>query len=244
MFRVVFVMDIFNRTVVLAKGGIREKYRPVSDSSVICSSSDPLEIVNALRPREVYIADLNALQEKGSRETNAEVVRELSLRTDTMLDFGISSPEQIEEALSISKTAIIGTETGTLSAIKDAVLKHPHLISVSIDMKHGKILKKDPEIPGNPFELIKIINNLPIKDLIFLDLDRVGTASGFDPEFLLKLVECSKNSVLLAGGVRNMEDILTLERLGIKGALVATAAHSGFISPEILRSGFKLDNKQ
>ena len=47
MFRVVFVMDIFNRSVVLAKGGVREKYLPVSDSSAVCSSSDPVDIVEA-----------------------------------------------------------------------------------------------------------------------------------------------------------------------------------------------------
>ena len=244
MFRVVFVMDIFNRSVVLAKGGVREKYRPVSDSSVICNSSDPLEIIDTLRPREVYIADLNTLQEKGSRETNSEIIRKLSLKTDTMLDFGVSSYEQIEEALSLSKTVIVGTETGTISAIKDTALKHPHRISVSIDMKHEKVLKKDPEIPENPFEIVKIFNDLPIKDLIFLDLDRVGTSSGFDPEFLLKLVACSRHSVLLAGGVRNMDDLFTLDSLGIKGALVATAVHSGRVPPEVMSFGFKSNNRQ
>ena len=101
MFRVVFVMDIFNRSVVLAKGGIREKYLPISDSSIICSNSDPLDIVQFLRPQEVYIADLNILQGKGPLETNAEIIREVSLRADTMLDFGISSMEEVEKALSI-----------------------------------------------------------------------------------------------------------------------------------------------
>ena len=243
MFRVVFVMDIFNRSVVLAKGGIREKYLPVSDSSIICSNSDPLDIVEFLRPREVYIADLNILQGKGPLETNAEIIREVSLRADTMLDFGISSMEEVDKALSIAGTAVIGTETGTLSVIKDAAFGNPGRISVSIDMKHGKVLKEDPEIPENPFEIVKILNNFPLKDLIFLDLDRVGTASGFDPEFLRKLVEYSRHSVLLAGGVRDMEDLFTLERLGIKGALIATAVHSGLVSPEVLSSGLKSDNK-
>jgi uncharacterized protein related to proFAR isomerase len=49
MFRVVFVMDIFNRSVVLAKGGIREKYLPVSDSSIICTNSNPLNLVELLK---------------------------------------------------------------------------------------------------------------------------------------------------------------------------------------------------
>lgn len=243
MFRVIFVMDIFNRSVVLAKGGVREKYRPVSDSSTVCSNSDPVDIVELLHPGEVYIADLNVLQGKGPLETNAGVIREVSLRTETMLDFGISSSKSVNEALSIAGIAVIGTETGTLSAIKDAAFGNPGRISVSIDMKHGKVLKEDPEIPDSPFEIVKVLNNFPLKDLIFLDLDRVGTASGFDPEFLRKLVECSSHSVLLAGGVKDMEDLFTLDRLGIKGALVATAVHSGLVSPGVLSSGLTKDNK-
>jgi len=284
MFRVVFVMDIFNRSAVLAKGGIREKYRLVSNSSKICNSSDPLNIVDFLQPREVYIADLNRLQGKGSNDINTEIIREVTQKTNTMLDFGISSMGDVDKALSIAGTAIIGTETGTLSVIKNAAsgnperisvsidIKHGQVlkkdpeisenlfeiikvlnnfplkdlifldlerISVSIDIKHGQVLKKDPEISENLFEIIKILNNFPLKDLIFLDLDRVGTASGFDPLCLQKLVKHSKHSVLLAGGVRDMEDLFTLEKLGIRGALIATAIHSGLVSPEVVRSGYE-----
>lgn len=235
-------MDIFNRSVVLAKGGVREKYRPVSDSSTICSSSDPVDIVKLLHPREIYIADLNVLQGKGPLEMNTGVIQEVSLRADTMLDFGISAPQDVEKALSIAGTAVIGTETGTLSAIKDAACGNSGRISVSIDIKHGKVLKNDPELPESPFEIVKLLNYLPLKDLIFLDLDRVGTASGFDSEFLRKLVECSRHSVLLAGGVKDMEDLFILDKLGIKGALVATAIHSGLVPPAVLSSGLNSDN--
>jgi phosphoribosylformimino-5-aminoimidazole carboxamide ribotide isomerase len=241
MFRVIFVMDIFNRNVVLAKGGNRENYRPVSDSSTVCSNSDPVDIVEHLHPREVYIADLNVLQGKGSLETNPGVIKEVSSRADIMLDFGISSLQDVDKALSIAGAAVIGTETGNLSTIKEAASRNPGKISVSIDIKHGKVLKKDPELPESTFEIVKLLNNFPLKDLIFLDLDRVGTASGFDPEFLRKLVESSRHSVLLAGGVKDMEDLFTLDKLGIKGALVATAIHSGLVSPSVLSAGLKPD---
>jgi phosphoribosylformimino-5-aminoimidazole carboxamide ribotide isomerase len=243
MFRVVLVMDIFNRGVVLAKGGLRENYFPVSDSSIIFSNSDPLDIVELLRPQEVYIADLNVLQQKGPIEMNVEIIRKVSLRTNTMLDFGISSQEEVDKALYIASTAVIGTETGILSVIKDASFGNPGRISVSVDMKHGRVLRKDPAIPGDLFEIVKILNYFPLKDLIFLDLDRVGTTSGFDSRLLYKLVEHSSHIVLLAGGVQNMEDLFTLEKLGIKGALVATAVHSGQIFPEVLNSGIKSDDK-
>ncbi|HII91310.1 MAG TPA: phosphoribosylformimino-5-aminoimidazole carboxamide ribotide isomerase [Methanosarcina sp.] len=244
MFRVIFVMDIFNRSVVLAKGGVREKYRPVSDTSIVCSSSAPVEIVELLHPKEVYIADLNVLQGKESLETNVEVIREVSLKADTMLDFGISSPKDADKALSIAGTAVIGTETGTLSAITDTAYGNSGRISVSIDIKHGKVMKNDPELPESPFEIVKLLNDLPLKDLIFLDLDRVGTASGFDPEFLRKLVQCSRHNVLLAGGVKDMEDLFALDKLGIKGALVATAVHSGLVFPVVLSSGFKSNDEK
>jgi phosphoribosylformimino-5-aminoimidazole carboxamide ribotide isomerase len=243
MFRVVLVMDIFNRGVVLAKGGHRENYFPVSDSSIICSNANPLDIVELLRPQEVYIADLNVLQQKEPIEMNVEIIREVSLKTNTMLDFGVSSQEEVDKTLSIASTAVIGTETGILSAIKDASFGNPGRISVSIDMKQGRVLKKDPEIPGDIFEIVTILNYFPLKDLIFLDLDRVGTTSGFDSTLLYKLVEHSKHIVLLAGGIRNMEDLFILERLGIKGSLVATAVHSGHILPEVLNSGIKSDYK-
>ncbi|WP_440946673.1 HisA/HisF-related TIM barrel protein [Methanosarcina sp. T3] len=239
MFRVVFVMDIFNRNVVLAKGGVRENYRPVSNSSAVCRTSVPLEIVEALHPREVYIADLNALQGKGPLDINAEIIRGVSSKADTMLDFGVSFLNDVDKALSIAGTAVIGTETGKLAVIRDAASRYPGRISVSIDVKHGKILKQDPEIPEDPFEIVRLLNGFPLKDLIFLDLDRVGTASGFDPEFLRKLAETSVHDVLLAGGVRGMEDLFALDRLGIKGALVATAIHSGAVPLKVMNPGLE-----
>lgn len=240
MFRVVFVMDMFNGNVVLAKGGVREKYHPVSNSSNICKDSDPLQIIEALNPKEVYIADLNRLQGTGPSDINVEIIKKVSLKTNIMLDFGISSLEDVGKALSIAGTAVIGTETGNLSMIKQAAFENPGKISVSIDMKRGAILKKDPEIPEKPLEIVEILNSYPIKELIFLDLERVGAASGFDPEFLRKLVETSKHNVLLAGGVRNLDDLIALKKIGIKGALVASALHSGLISVDTLTSSLKI----
>ncbi|AKB20760.1 Phosphoribosylformimino-5-aminoimidazole carboxamide ribotide isomerase related protein [Methanosarcina sp. WH1] len=225
--------------MVLAKGGVRENYRPISDSSAVCRTSAPLDVVESLHPEEVYIADLNVLQGKGPLDINAEIIRKVSLKADTMLDFGVSFLEDVDKALSIAGTAVIGTETGKLAVIKDAAFKNPGRISVSIDVKYGKILKQDPEIPEDPFEIVKLLNKLPLKDLIFLDLDRVGTASGFDPEFLRKLAETSVHDVLLAGGVRDMEDLFALDRLGIKGALVATAIHTGLVPLEVMNLGLE-----
>lgn len=235
MFRVIFVMDLFDRSAVHAKGGDRKEYRPVSASSTVCKSSDPVKIVEALMPEEVYIADLNVLQGLGN--ANADLIREVSGKTSVMLDFGVSTAKDVGETLTLADTVVIGTETGTLDAIREAALEHPKRVSVSLDIKYGKILKQDPTVPSDPFEIIAFLNELPLRDLIFLDLDRVGTATGFDPAFLQKLAAASKHDVLLGGGVRSMEDLFALEKLGVKGALVATAVHNGSIPLPVLRNG-------
>jgi len=254
MFRVIFVMDLFNRSVVHAKGGNRKTYLPISESSKICSNSDPVEIVRSLKPSEVYIADLNVLEAAGKEaegkkmdekerssisDLNADLIRKVSDMSSTLLDFGVSGVKDLKKALSLAKSVVIGTETGTLAGIRKAAFMYPEKLCVSLDLKHGKLLKRDPNIPEDLFEVIALLNELPLKALIFLDLDRVGTSTGFDPVFLKKLAQASKPALFLGGGVRSQEDLFTLEKIGLQGALVATAIHNGAIPLSLLRKGQK-----
>jgi len=235
MFRIIFVLDIFNRTVVHAQGGDRSEYKPVHFSSRICNSSDAKDIVKTVKPREVYIADLNNLENIGKREKNFELIAAVADRAETMLDPGIMKPEDAEDVLEIVHTAILGTETASLETIKELANKYPGRITVSIDKKNGKILTTDPEMPEEPVEIVTMLNELELKDIIILDLDRVGASTGVDSQFLSKIVSISKHNLLLGGGVRNVEDIETLEKIGIKGALVATALHNTSIPLELVQ---------
>jgi phosphoribosylformimino-5-aminoimidazole carboxamide ribotide isomerase len=73
-----------------------------------------------------------------------------------------------------------------------------------------------------------------IRDVIVLELDKVGTKSGIDFDFLSHAVEVSNHNILCGGGVRNCEDVYELEKAGVKGALVATAVHDGSIPKNFL----------
>ena len=67
-----------------------------------------------------------------------------------------------------------------------------------------------------------------------LDLDRVGSGEGVDFGLLKKIRRHFKRSLLVGGGVRNIDDLLKLKEMGIDGVLLATALHSGKISIEAL----------
>ncbi|WP_406655498.1 HisA/HisF-related TIM barrel protein [Methanolobus sp. ZRKC2] len=235
MFRILLVLDIFNRTVVHAQGGNRHEYKPIHYSSLICDSSDPLKVVETIKPREVYIADLNILENIGKREKNFEVIEQIAQKAKTIVDPGINSPSETHDVLEIVQTVVLGTETASLDTIREVAATHPGRVVVSIDKKDGKILSNDPDMPNDPFEIVELLNEFELQDIIILDLDRVGTSSGVDSQFLSKIVSISKHNVLLGGGVRNTEDIETLEKIGLKGAIVATALHNGSIPLEMVQ---------
>jgi phosphoribosylformimino-5-aminoimidazole carboxamide ribotide isomerase len=235
MFRIVFVLDIYNGIAVHARGGDRKNYQAVHLSSQVCETSSPCGIIEALNPREVYIADLNLLQGEGENKANIDELKSLSSTSNVMLDAGVDRQEDADKWLRIADTLVLGTETASMDVIRNLAGRYPGRISVSIDRKNGQLLSKSSDIPENPDRAIEMLNDLPLKDIIYLDLDRVGTSSGMDIDMLSHLAKISRHPLLLGGGVRDMADIAELENAGISGALVATAVHKQVIPVKQLR---------
>ncbi|GFO97952.1 histidine biosynthesis protein [groundwater metagenome] len=231
MFRIIFVLDILNGIAVHALRGERSKYMPVAGSRV-CDSSSPLDIISALAPREVYIADLDRLQHQGN---NLELIKKISEKTQTMADIGAENLNDVEKCAGIADAIILGTETASLDLIERAALRFPGRINVSIDMKNGRVLTKDRNMEIEPVELVRELNNYEIRDIIVLELARVGTGAGIEVDFLKDIAGASSHDVLVGGGIKDMDDIEALERIGISGALVATAVHSGKIPADLIR---------
>ncbi|MDD5615143.1 MAG: HisA/HisF-related TIM barrel protein [Candidatus Methanoperedens sp.] len=232
MFRIIFVLDILNGTAVHAIRGERSKYQPVAGSKV-CNSSAPLDMIFTLAPREVYIADLDRLQHQGD---NFELIKEISGKTRTMADIGVENMNDVEKCAKIADTIILGTETASFDLIEKAAVRFPGRINVSIDMKNRKVLTKDRNMEVEPVELVKRLNDHEIRDIIVLELTRVGTGAGIDEGFLTDIAAVSSHNVLVGGGIKDMDDIEALKRIGISGALVATAVHSGKIPADLIRT--------
>ncbi|MDG6243333.1 MAG: HisA/HisF-related TIM barrel protein [Methanolobus sp.] len=235
MFRIIFVLDIFNRTVVHAQGGTRSEYKPIHFSSHICNTSDAVRIVETVKPAEVYIADLNLLENIGKREKNFDIIQNVAGKAKVMLDPGVTAVSETEDIMEIVNSVVLGTETASLDTIEQVSSLYPGRVNVSIDKRKGKILTNDLSIPEDPFMIVELLNDYELDDIIILDLDRVGTSSGVDSQFLSKIVDISDHNILLGGGVRNVEDIEALGEIGLKGALVATALHNGSIPLQMVQ---------
>lgn len=228
--RCIFVVDIFNGTVVHAVRGEREHYEPIDHHSKVVSTSDPKEVVRAVGPKEVYIADLDQITGRGE---NLEAIGAISRLARTMADIGVSSLSDLDY-LPERVTPVLGTETASLKLMEEATLQRE--IIVSVDMKDRKVLSRDKELAViSPWDVLRRLNGYPLAGVILLELDRVGTSLGLDSEFLEKAVSISDHGLILGGGVKDVKDLQELERLGFRGALVATAVHNGSIQLEMLR---------
>ena len=172
--RCIFVLDIFNGAVVHAVRGERSLYEPISRYSRIVSISDPLGVMKEIRPKEVYVADLNLLTGSGD---NLAAIADISRIAKTMADTGITLADDMDY-LPKGITPVLGTETASMKLIDEAVLQRD--IVVSIDMKRRNVLTRDPELMLAPLEVIRKLNGIPIDGVILLELDRVGTSSGLD----------------------------------------------------------------
>lgn len=221
--RCIFVLDILNGAVVHAVRGERSRYEPIAAFSRVVATSEPHSLLNAIRPREVYIADLNLLTGRGN---NLRIINEISQSFRTIADIGVARAEDLA-LLPPSVSPILGTETTSLSLIEDV----SQGCVVSIDMKMRQVMASDPELAKmTPMDLLQWLNHLDLEGVILLELDRVGTSAGLDLTFLEKAIATSKHPLILGGGAKGEEDLDVLQDLGFSGALIATAVHNCRIS--------------
>ena len=64
-----------------------------------------------------------------------------------------------------------------------------------------------------------------MSELLVLNIDLVGTKHGVDFDFIERVIDVSGHPVVVAGGVKNSEDLDTLEDLGAAGVILLTAIH-------------------
>ena len=231
--KVIPVLDILNGVAVHAIKGNRSQYQPLK--SVLSQSAEPLDVSSTFKAqgfRELYIADLDAILGRGS---NSKVISLIAKQTglELMVDAGVSDLPSAQQVLQNGAAkVIVGTETlQSLDFVKEALDAFgAEKVVVSLDLRNGAVLSKAeglrsltaPSLAGH-------LGDLGVTQLIVLDLARVGSGEGADTQLLGQLLKAGLH-VLLGGGVRDIKDLTQLRDMGVYGALVATALHSGKIS--------------
>ena len=209
----ILAMDLRHGAVVHGKAGNRTTYLPLDWG--ISASCEPISYIEELRPRYLYIADLDRIEKTGSHD---DVIRACAQRVSCCyVDRGIRTPDEYLKGEHIMN--VIGTETcgDNLSRYKGGFL--------SLDIKHGTVIPSG----RNPADVLVEADRLGFEGCIILNLGAVGTQCGIDVSGLRSLRSAYSGKLLYGGGVATHDDLHRLADAGFDGAIVATAVHQGKI---------------
>ncbi|MFN3622279.1 MAG: HisA/HisF-related TIM barrel protein, partial [Nitrososphaerales archaeon] len=214
-------------------------YKPVR--STLVNTHDPLDVATTFKVKlkrdTIYVADLDAIT--GSGENTDLVMRiKHALNLIVMLDGGAGNFADVKKIIQQGfDYVVLGTETlQRLDELKKT-LESPFAerVITSLDVKAQKTISECRELKGlDPIEAAKILHQIGVKRVILLELDRVGTLQGPDFKLLEDVRMIPFEEVLIGGGARNKQDLLTLRKLNVNGVLVASALHNGSLKLEDL----------
>ncbi|MFO8019486.1 MAG: HisA/HisF-related TIM barrel protein [Promethearchaeia archaeon] len=238
-FQLIPVMDLLNNKVVHAIRGERKNYKPL-DKEFPSYPSNPLELIKKVilkfKITSFYVADLNLIQHNQDKSPNFGFLRKLSSLSeiDILIDLGIRKQKNLLPYVDLNFSKyILGLETlSTLDTLRTCLKQYsPEKIILSLDLYKGNLITNISDMKENSLQQnLKIFENLGVRNLILLDLYRVGSKEGGIPPLYLKILDQAEGEVFVGGGIKNIEDVVRYKKEGFSGVLVGTSLYDGTIS--------------
>ncbi len=200
-------------------------------------ASNPLDVVADFAKcgaQYLHVVDLDGA--KTGDTPNVETIKKIVEQSGAFVEVGggIRSREVIEKYKAIGvKRVILGTVAVTdQEFLKSAVTEFGDLIAVGVDIKDGYVaIKGWTEKSSYTCEqFCDILQQIGVKTLICTDVSKDGAMQGTNVELYKSLVQKYDFDVIASGGVSSIEDIKSLAKIGVYGAIVGKAYYEGAIS--------------
>jgi phosphoribosylformimino-5-aminoimidazole carboxamide ribotide isomerase len=161
------------------------------------------------------------------------------------LDAGVASPDDARAALECGASRlIVGLETLPSYDALESICQSAggDRVAFSLDLRGGMPVTAGAELARqSPEDLVARAADAGVSAVIVLDLDRVGSASGLALDWVARIRSVASSVCLYAGGgIRSIDDIEQLRRMGCDGALVASALLDGWVTRHDLNLTFAL----
>jgi len=176
---------------------------------------------------------------------NLDILKEILRNVKVKIEFGGG----IRDRDKICQLLDLGIERVVLSTraiededfLKKAISEFGEKIIVSVDERKNRIaIKGWKKTEGiSPRELVKRLEDLGLKIIIYTDTLRDGTLKGPNIEGIKRILENTNLGVFASGGVGALSDIRSLKELedrGLKGVIVGKALYEKrFLLKEAIR---------
>ena len=179
----------------------------------------------------VQLIDLDAAMGKGS---NDALVEQVCARLSCQVGGGIRSVEAVRRVFRAgAKKAIIGSSLLKDGAVNLEAAKQfahaaaPERLIFAVDSRGGKVSihgwKKDTDL--TPEQMMRETEAY-CGGFLYTHIDHEGLMKGFPIEVIERLRAATKRKLTVAGGIRNMQEVEELDRLGVD-AVVGMALYTG-----------------
>lgn len=229
---VIPVIDVAYGQVVRAMRGERSGYRPIE--TPLSPSAEPADVTRGLAKvfpfHKLYVADLDGIEGRGRNTHLVPIFSQVLPRAEIWIDAGTGSRSAARSVLAAPvATLVVGTESiETVRVWEDISAEAPGRTVLSLDFRHGEFMGP---------EAILSDSSLWPSRVVVMTLDRVGANEGPDIDRLEGIVSRAKGRrIYAAGGVRDRRDLDEIRKIGVSGALVASALHAGKISADDIRN--------
>ncbi len=200
-------------------------------------SNNPLEVARDFESagaEYIHMVDLEGA--KLGTTPNIDVVKNIAKETSLKVEIGggIRDMNTVDTYINAGVARVIlGTAAVTDgNFLKEAVSKYGDKIAVGADIKDGFIAIKGwiekSEITTDEF--FGQMQSIGIKTVICTDISKDGAMKGTNLELYKHLSEEYSVDIVASGGVSSMDDITSLRKMNIYGAIIGKAYYTGAIN--------------
>jgi|Deesub1362A_J573_1020465.scaffolds.fasta_scaffold04854_5 phosphoribosylformimino-5-aminoimidazole carboxamide ribotide isomerase len=182
--------------------------------------------------KRIHVVDLNGAVE--GKVKNWEALERIILYTQLEIQFGggVRTMLTVEKLFNagVSRVVLGTSVVDAPELLAEASQKFGEQIVAAIDVKGENVSVKGwrEKTELKPKELVKELEMIGIKTIIYTDISVDGTLRGVNVSGIKKLLEETEIKVIASGGIKDLNDIVKLkqlEPLGLEGAIIGKAIY-------------------
>jgi phosphoribosylformimino-5-aminoimidazole carboxamide ribotide isomerase len=187
----------------------------------------------------LHLVDLDGA--KAGRPVNTSVIADIcqAARVPCQLGGGLRTDEGVRQAIDVGVArAIIGT-----AALREPewfarlVVSLPNQLVLGLDAKNGKVATEGwLDVSSiDAVHLAERYRDLPLAGIVYTDIAKDGMMQGPNVEMTAALARSSPHLVIASGGVSTDDDVLALQRSGVRACILGRSLYEGTIQlPQLL----------
>ena len=192
----------------------------------------------------LHLVDLDGA--KAGKPENSQAIAAIAAAVDIPIEVGggLRDRDRVAALFDLGvQYAILGTAAvENPDLVSNLSREFPEQIIVGIDARDGKVATRG-WLETSELDAITLAQDMTKRGaaaVIYTDIKRDGTLKGPNMEALRAIAEATSIPIIASGGMSSVTDLLsllTLERLGVSGAIIGKALYTGdIVLKEALRA--------